>query len=243
MEQQFINYNGKRYPVKEPTIEMYANVMKLKDLLTPEELFIKMISETTTLTVEQIKNSPTDEIIAVGNNLFKHFNKESKEVFLSFEFKNKKYNLVDVYKISFGQFVDIDTFLSKDENYKISNLNELASYLFIENGKEYSSSDTKQKTDDFKELPLKFVEGAIFFLVSLGMVSSQLTQIYSKNKFLWMTMRLLMTLTSIGAGIPRFRYYPKTKFGKLMKLLLYPLFLFSTILRTCWMSIRRKKKK
>ena len=213
--------------------------MKLRDLLSTEELYIRIISELTSLEVSKIKNSPAEEIMEVGSLVYKFFNQDTKDIFPVIEHKGIKYKMIDVDKISFGQFIDIDSFLAKDETYKIANLNELAAYLYIEEGTEYSDSDFKKRIKEFEDLPLKYLEGAVFFLVSLGMVLVPLTRIYSEKKWIWMIMRTLMIFTNFGAGIQRSVFYPKTGLGKLIKLLLTPLFYVSTICHILWTGTKR----
>ena len=142
--------------------------MKFKDLLDDEELYIKMISEVLGITREEVLSADTTEIIEIGDYVYSFINKESKKLFKQIEFKETKYNLVDVNNISFGQYADIDTFLRKDEGYRIANLNELAAYLYTEDGIVYTNSNIKLRIEEFKTLPIKYVEGAIFFFVEFS---------------------------------------------------------------------------
>lgn len=238
-----IEYQGKKYEVKEPTIETWKNIMVFKDLLDEEEMYVKMISEVTGLSVAQIKEADALQIRIAGNKLWRHLNQESKELHRHIEHKGVHYTLVDVNKISFGQYVDIDTFLKKDESYKVANLNELAAYLYCESGTTYSESDFPKRIEAFKDLPVKYIESSIFFLVSLAEGLLQITTLYSKSKILWWTMRLRIAFTSFMVGMQRFLFSPKTKFGKLTMLLLSPLWLALIILLTLWTLIMKKKNK
>lgn len=238
-----IEYQGKKYEVKEPTIETWKNIMVFKDLLDEEEMYVKMISEVTGLSVAQIKEADALQIRIAGNKLWRHLNQESKELHRNIEHKGVHYTLVDVNKISFGQFVDIDTFLKKDESYKVANLNELAAYLYCESGTTYSDSDFTKRIEAFKDLPVKYIEASIFFLVNLAEGLLQITTLYSKSKILWSVMRLKMAFISFTDGMQRFLFSPKTKSGKLTMLLLSPLWLVLIILLTLWTSITKKKNK
>ena len=241
--EQFIIHNGIRYDIKEPTIEMYSSIMKLKDLYDDEELYIKMICAVTDLTREEVLSADASTIKVVGDMIDRFINLDGKELFQHIEHKGVKYQLVDVYRMSFGQFVDIDTFLSKNESYRISNLNELAAYLYYEEDTKYGDTDFRNRTEAFKDLPLKYVEGAVFFLLNIGVALHQLTALYSKNKMVWAMMKMRIRLANIGVGIPQFLTSRKTLLGTLIALLLYPLYLVSTIWHTSWMLIRKKKKK
>lgn len=241
METTYIEHNGKQYEVKEPTIKTWKNVMIFKDLLDEEEMSVKMISEVTGLSVKEVKEADALEIRIAGDKLWRYLNQESKQLHRTIEHNGTTYDLVDVNKISFGQFVDIDTFMKKDDSYKIANLNELAAYLYCEQGIKYGDSDIKKRIEEFKDLRVKYIESAVFFLLSLGRGLHELTQLYSKSKTMWWIMRTRIALASFGDGMQQLLSSQKTKFGKLIVLLTFPLWLVSIICLTLWMLITRRK--
>jgi hypothetical protein len=241
METTYIEHNGKQYEVKEPTIKTWKNVMIFKDLLDEEEMSVKMISEVTGLSVKEVKEADALEIRIAGDKLWRYLNQESKQLHRTIEHNGITYDLVDVNKISFGQFVDIDTFMKKDDSYKIANLNELAAYLYCEQGIKYGDSDIKKRIEEFKDLRVKYIESAVFFLLSLGRGLHELTQLYSKSKTMWWIMRTRIALASFGDGMQQLLSSQKTKFGKLIVLLTFPLWLVSIICLTLWMLITRRK--
>jgi len=240
---QYIDYNGKKYEVKEPTISMWVEIMKLKDILDEQEMFVRMISKVTGLKESIILESDAATIRRVGSELYKFINQEQKELYKNIEHKGIKYTLVDVNKISFGQFVDIDTFLNKDEGYRIANLNELAAYLYIEEGTKYSESDFKKRIEEFSDLKIKYLESAVFFLLNSGRALQTLSDLYSKSPVMWQMMRLRIVLSGFGIGMQRLVSLQKTKFGKLIMLLTSPLWLPLIIFLSLWISIRKKKNK
>jgi hypothetical protein len=243
MTETHIEYKGKKYEVKEPTIQTWKNIMIFKDLLDEEEMYVKMIAEVTGLSIDEIKDTDALQVRNVGNTLWRYLNQESKELHTTINHKGITYQLVDVNKISFGQFVDIDTFLKKDEAYKIGNLHELAAYLYCESGTTYGQSDFTTKMEAFKELPVKYVEAPIFFLLSLQKGLQQIITLYSKSPISFWTMRLRLAFMSSMGGIQRFLFSPRTKFGKLIMLLTSPLWLVLITLLTLWTLITKKKKK
>jgi hypothetical protein len=236
-----ITHKGKTYEIKEPTVSSWAEVMRLKDILDEEDIYVKMIETITGLSKEQILESDASTITQIGAEIYKIFNQESKELFPVVEYRGEKYKLVDMNNISFGQYVDIDSFLRKDESYRITNLNELAAYLYTEEGVEYGKSDIKKRIEDMKDFPIKYVESSLFFLLSLTKASQGLIQIYSRNKFIWKIMRLRITLMLIGDGIKQYRLSQKTKFGRLMTLLLYPFLAVSITFRILLTKTGNKK--
>ena len=165
MNKTFVEHQGKKYPIKELTIDTWGNIMKYKNILDEMDLYIKTISEMTGLTPEEIKESEAEDILETGEQLYNFINRQSKEVYYTFNHRGVEYELCDFSMMSFGQFVDIDTFMSKDEAYRISNLNELASYLFTEKGTKYGGSDFRKKAELFKDLPFRIIEGAVFFFM------------------------------------------------------------------------------
>jgi hypothetical protein len=239
----YIEYKKKKYEVNEPTIKEWSEIMALKNMLSEQELFVRMISRVLNISSEEVLKSDASVINRVGIGIFSVYNQSSKELKTKIELNGIKYNFVDVNKISFGQFVDIDTFLKKDENYRIANLNELAAYLYCESGTTYSDSDFTKRIEEFKDLPVKYIEASIFFLVNLAEGLLQITTLYSKSKILWSVMRLKIAFISFTDGMQRFLFSPKTKSGKLTMLLLSPLWLVLIILLTLWTSITKKKNK
>ena len=240
METIQVELNKKKYTIVEPNIQLWSNVMKFKDLLDDEELYIKMISEVLGITREEILSADTTEIIEIGDYVYSFINKESKKLFKQIEFKETKYSLVDVNNISFGQYADIDTFLRKDEGYRIANLNELAAYLYTEEGILYTNSNIKLRIEEFKTLPIKYVEGAIFFLLNLARASQELTRLYSQSKLMWIIMKIKITLMLIGDGIQQYQRSRTTVFLKLTTWLLYP---FISVLITFRILLTRDKNK
>lgn len=243
MKDLVLKYDGRKLTVKEPTIQMWIEVMKFRELLDEEEMDIRMLSLTTGLSVKEIKESDASSMKIAADSVFRFLNQESKKLFKNIEHNEKKYVLVDIHKMSFGQFVDIDTFLQKDENYRIANLNELAAYLYTEEGKKYGENDFREQIEEFKTLPIKFVESAIFFLLNIGVLSHQLSVLYSKNKLIWTIMMIRVRLQSIGGGILPSLHFPKTKSGWLTLLLLSPILVVSTILHILWTLTNRLKNK
>jgi hypothetical protein len=242
MIEHVIEYDGKKYSVKEPTIRTWAEVMKLKDILDEGELFVKIIELTTGLTHEDIMRADASQVTKVGEQVLSIVTGSNKKVVTTFEYEGVEYQFLDIQNLSFGQYIDIETFLSKDENYRVQNLNELAAYLYIEKGSKYGENPISKRADKFKDLPIKYMEGSVFFLLSTANLSAELTRIYSNSKTLKLVMKLKIISRLIGVGIQRSALLLKTKFGYFGMLLIYPLLSVSIILLTLWTLIKSKKK-
>lgn len=172
MEKHYINYQGKDYEVKEPTIEMWNRLTVLKDLLDEGEFVIKLISESTGLNKEDIMKSDWFDILQVGGSLTDYLINQTNDFHQEFEFKNKKYRFIDLPNLSFGEFIDIDTFLTKPENERKNQLNVLMAFFYREideNNKliQYDSNKVPERAELFKQLPIKYVHGAIGFFLHL----------------------------------------------------------------------------
>ena len=213
MIEHVIEYDGKKYPVKEPTIRTWAEVMKLKDILDEAELFVKIIELTTGLSHDDIMRADASQVTKVGEQVLSIVTGSNKKVVTTFEYEGTEYQFLDIQNLSFGQYIDIETFLSKDENYRVQNLNELAAYLYIEKGTKYGETPISKRADKFKDLPIKYMEGSVFFLLSTANLSAELTRIYSKSKTLKWVMKTKIIFRLTGAGIQRSALLLKTKFG------------------------------
>jgi len=241
MVKAFIENGGKKYEVKELTIKMWKEIMKVKDLLDPADLFVKCIELTTDMKREDILKADALEVKEAGEKILSYINQADRKVITHFNFNDIDYDFLDIQNISFGQYIDIDTFLGKEENYRIQNLNELAAYLFTEKGKKYGETDIKKRIKAFDELPVRYLEGAVFFLLSLTRASEEITRLCSQSKFLKWTLRMKIVLRLTGVGIQQSALSLKTRFGRWTMYLLYPLLCVSIISRTLWTLIRNKK--
>jgi len=237
-----IEHKRKKYVVKEPTIKLWSEVMQLRELHGEEEMYLRLLEKLTDLTRDELIKTDAKVIRRIGEQLQNLMTTGNKELIPVIDFKDKKYGLIDVNKISFGQFVDIDSFLQKNEQYRIANLNELAAYLYTEIGTEYKDKNFKDEIEKFKDLPVRYIEGSLFFLSHLGKTLVELIQVYSQNKWKWKMMKTKILLVNIGVGIQQLVNLPKTKFGRLMMLLLCPLWLVLTICLILWTLIKNKKK-
>lgn len=243
MLEHVIEYKGKKYPIKEPTIKTWTEVIKLKDIMDEGEMYIKVIELTTGLTRDEILESDAAKVKEIGEKVFKIVNGSNKKVVQHFEFEGQEYEFLDINNLSFGQYIDIDTFLSKKESYRIQNLSELAAYLYKEKGTKYGEKSIQDRIKKFEDLPVKYLEGSVFFLLNIAKASVDLTQIYSKSKFLRLMTRIKITSHLIGVGIKQSAHFVKTKYGYLGMLLTYPLLSVLIISRTLWTLIKRKKGK
>ena len=242
MKKNYVKVDGESYEIKEPTVSTWMELMKFKDVLEEHEMNLKLISLLTGIDVETIRDGDVKEINKVGSVLSQFLNQDTTQIFQEIEFEGTKYKIFDVNKMTFGQFVDIDSFLRKDDTYRNRNLNELSAYLYSESGYEYGETNIKERIDKFKELPLRYLETSLFFLLNLGRGSLELTHLYSKNKVWWMLMKLRVVSQSFGDTIKSLVSWRKRKFGRWILLLILVLCSPLIICLTLWTLIKKEKK-
>jgi hypothetical protein len=227
--------------LKDPSIQEWTNLIKFRNILDDVEMARNIIQLLTGWNKELIDRLDDTNIADLSTKLTERLNQSNKEIYKSIEHNGKKYKLVDTNKITFGQFVDIDSFMTKDEKYKLDNLHEVAAYLYSEEGTKYSDSNFDERIEEMKSLPIKYVESSLFFFSNIKKELPLYLGIYSKIKMMLKVMRGAV-LVSIGAGIQLFRLLLRTKFGRLILLLIYPLYLVSTTWRMLWTSIVKRIK-
>lgn len=203
MEKHKISYGGKDYEVIEPTIELWGRLASLQDWTDETEFAIILISHMTGLSKEDIQKSNWHDVLTVSQNISNHLLHESKEFHKEFEFEGQKYKFIDLPNLTFGDFIDIDTFLSKPEMERRREMNLLMALLYKEDG---VVSDTMLRAERFKRLPVKYVNGASTFFLRLEKISqgssqlSLLSKLKMKMKMISIIVKLVVSV-SIGGGL------------------------------------------
>lgn len=204
MEKHKISYGGKDYEVIEPTIELWGKLASLQDWTDETEFAIILISHMTGLSKEDIQKSNWHDVLTVSQNISNHLLHESKEFHKEFEFEGQKYKFIDLPNLTFGEFIDIDTFLSKPEMERRREMHLLMALLYKEDGVEVSN--TMLRAERFKRLPVKYVNGASTFFLRIEKISQGSSQLSLLSR---LKMRMMMTLivvklvvsASIGVGL------------------------------------------
>jgi len=211
MEQHIIKYDNKEYVVAEPTI-MVWNALNNSQVLDNEEDFrLHLISVATGLDMDEIKQVEWWSVYEISDYLMDYYMVQSPQFYPSFTFNDINYKFVDLEHLTFGEFIDIDTFLSQPASYRMGNMNYLMALLYREtdeNGvvEKYDGSKVENRSKTFRYLPSKYLQGALFFLEILeNTLQEHITS--SLVKKLWLTMKRkyqrikLNLLRSVGAGI------------------------------------------
>jgi len=211
MEQHIIKYNNKEYVVAEPTI-MVWNALNNSQVLDNEEDFrLHLISVATGLEMDEIKQVEWWSVYEISDYLMDYYMVQSPQFYPSFTFNDINYKFVDLEHITFGEFIDIDTFLSQPASYRMGNMNYLMALLYREtdeNGvlQKYDGSKVENRSKTFRYLPSKYLQGALFFLEILEstlqehITSSLVKKLWMKMNRMYQTIKLNL-LSSVGAGI------------------------------------------
>lgn len=222
-----LKYGGQIYKVEEPTIEMWSKLVLLQEWTDEREFSIKLLSFITGLSEEQIENADAFEVMEATTKLSEYLMRESKEFRNEFEFNGKRYKFLDLPNLTFGEFIDLDTYLSKSDVEKKKELNLFMSMLYRQldddgNYLPYNSKELMIRADEFKKLPVKYVNGATTFFLRLdkisrrGMMDSLSHKLKKKIKMIWSAGKLIVS-TSIGVGLRQLYRLPRKILRKLMK--------------------------
>lgn len=165
-------YKNKQYELEEPTVDMWSKLVLLQEWTDEREFAVKLLSFTTGLTEEEIENSDYLEVVKISNQISAFLTEEGDKFYNEFDFNNKKYRFLDLPNLTFGEFIDIDTYLSKEPHEKKKEMPLMMAMLYREldeNGNylPYNSKELQAKAETFKKLPVRYVRGATNFFFHL----------------------------------------------------------------------------
>ncbi len=217
MDKHIITYEGKDYEVQEPTIEMWTRLGVLKDILDEGEFLIKVISEATGLKDKEIKQADWYDIMSVGTNLTDYLINQTSDFHNEFVFNNVKYRFIDLPNLTFGEFIDIDSFITKPEIERKSQLNMLMALFYREVGEDgkivkYDGGLVGERAELFKKLPIRYVHGAIGFFLLLEKTLLEpspkyLAQLKWEQRKIRLRKMKAKVLRSIGVGLAYLQFW------------------------------------
>lgn len=231
MVKSYVSYNGKDYEVKEPTISTWSKLQALKDFTDMTDWSIEVIAMSTGLTVEQIKDGRWADIMLVATNITNYFLSQGNKFHKEFEFKGVKYGFIDLNNLTFGEFIDLDTYLSKPPVQRQKELHIQMALLYREIGEDgklvkYDGSKVGERAELFKDLPIIYVQGALSFFFHLERVLHRNIPSYLWKLLKVKTMMKIRTIVNIfisfGGGILRLWNWLKKTLQKLKEFLFYP---------------------
>lgn len=215
MVEHTITYNDKVYTIPEPSIGLWVKLDLFKDILSEDKFVLKIIEESTGLKENDIMKADWFDIVQVANGLTEMLLEIKDKFHPEFEFKGQKYRFIDLPNLTFGEFIDIDAFLQKNEAERKSQLNFLMALLYREVGVDnklvdYDGKGTQQRAEVFKELPVKYVNGAMSFFLRLEQTLQKPSLKFLFQLMMWRVKRNLRrqkkkVFQSIGDGLASLR--------------------------------------
>jgi hypothetical protein len=224
------NYKGKQYNIEEPTVEMWSKLVLLQEWTDEREFCVKLLSFTTGLTEQEIENSDYEEVVKLSNEISVFLTEDGDKFYNEFSFNNKNYRFLDLPNLTFGEFIDIDTYLSKEPHEKKKEMPLMMAMLYREldengNYKPYNSKELQLKAEEFKKLPVKFVRGSTNFFFHLektlqgNFQASFWQRLKLMGQMIWILVKFI-PLISFGVGsVLLFRW--RTKILQRLKKLLH----------------------
>lgn len=212
MELHVIEYEGKQYKIEEPTIELWNRLNILKDLYKEDEFNLLLISIATGLDIEEIKDANWESIYDASNSLADYFLTQSEKFYNEFVFNGQKYRFIDLDNLTFGEFIDIDEFLSRPITKRQSELNYLMSLFYREVGDDnklvkYDATKVMDRALLFKMLPVKYLKGSLSFFLRLESILQRSTRSYFHKMVYQMMWKLKKLLRAFGGGMLRLYIY------------------------------------
>ena len=201
--EQRIRYNDKTYKVGEPTLDVYMAIQKQIEYADNVDLAVSLISWVTGLTREQVKDAEAYSVVGVAESILTYYNNAGEQFYNNFEFNGKHYKFLDMKNMTFGEYVDIDTFLQKPNAVKQTKLNELMAMLYREldeegNYKPYDITQVQTRAVEFNKLPLKYFNGCLVFFYLIANTSLSPTRLFLLRQRLrrayWKLQRITKTL-------------------------------------------------
>ena len=171
-----IKINNTDYKIRDfYSIGQYVDLYKIKDLFEDDYYEIRLISIMTGAKSEDILKLQHKQIKEISNHLISIMPSTNFVFEDSFTLNGVEYGFIPEYKnMSFGEFVDLDTLLTKKPDEIMSNLHIIASIMFrpITSKKskhnykieDYDSEKVDERAELFKkELDIKYVLGGKYF--------------------------------------------------------------------------------
>jgi len=206
MEKHYIVFDEKEYEVPEPTIELWNQLNTLKDLGTERDFILTLISLTTGLSVEDIEQANWEGVYETSKYLSEYFLEQGDRFYNEFEFQGKQYRFMDLENMTFGEWIDIDSFLSQEQSKRQANMNMLMALLYREVGADgkiipYNGVDVKDRAIIFKRLPVKYLRGSVGFFLRLGNILRASSRSSLTRWMFQMKWRIKRHLRAFGGGM------------------------------------------
>lgn len=173
--------NGNTYTIpKILSIGNYVKIFKVKDLFDDEYFRVKLISIVTGADMKALDEAPADEVKYLSNEILKLIPIERPTFFNTFELNGVEYGFLPEWKkMSFGEFADLDTLMTKKPEEFLDYLHIVTAILYrpitkkLRKGKfqteKYDMNKMEERAELFKEeLDIEYALGAQFFFIQFA---------------------------------------------------------------------------
>lgn len=200
-----IEYNGKTYPVKEPTLSMWMDIMTMKNLEDHLSIAVRLIALSTGLREDEIQKASAGSVYSAAEGLIETYTEESEKFREVIEFKGRTYRFVNLKGLTFGEFIDIDDIMTKSESERIKRLPLLMALLYREvdeegNYLEYDTERISRTAELFKDLPMRYMNSSMVFFYRIESILRRNTPYYLWTRTGW-KIQTTMTLKRIQAAL------------------------------------------
>lgn len=200
------NLGEKDYKIKEfLSIGDYQKIFKIKDLFEDEYLNAKIINLLTDCPVDTLINAENHKVQFLAASIFAMVPRQPINLIDRFELDGVEYGYLPSYKeMSFGEFVDLDTLLTKKPEEAIDYLHIITAIMYRPIIKSKSKHEFKIEKYDietlndranlFREkLDIKFTLGGQFFFTQFVNNSSNYTR-QSLTQRIWIEWTMIKIL-------------------------------------------------
>lgn len=183
------NINGNDYNLPDYlSIEDYVKIFKVKDLFEDEYLHAKVINLLTGCPMDDLMEAENHKVEFLSTSIFAMVPRPPYNLVDTFELDGVKYGYLPSYKeITFGEFADLDTLLTKKPEEVMDYLHVIAAIMYrpIVSSKskhnfkieKYNQETLNDRAELFKKkLDVKFALGGQFFFINFGKRLSNYTQ-------------------------------------------------------------------
>jgi len=197
---------GKEYKLPEfLCIDDYVKVFKIKDLFEDEFLKAKVVSLITDCPIETLLKAENHKVEFLAGLIFSMVPLPPYQLIDRFELDGIEYGYLPSYKkITYGEFVDLDTLLTKKPDEIMNYFHIIAAIMYrpIVSQKskhnfvieKYDVDKMQERAEIFrKKLDIRFVLGGQFFFINFAKIYSSYTRQSLKTRILnqWTQLKLL----------------------------------------------------
>jgi len=189
------NFNGNDYNLPDYlSIEDYVKIFKVKDLFEDEYLHAKVINLLTSCPMNDLLEAEHHKVEFLSTSIFAMVPRPPYNLVDTFELNGVKYGYLPSYKeITFGEFADLDTLLTKKPEEVMDYLHIIAAIMYrpIISSKskhnfkieKYNQETLNDRAELFKKkLDVKFALGGQFFFTNFGKRLSNYTRLSLTQK-------------------------------------------------------------